>query len=110
MLPELVQAVDFNGVTHRGSGGVAFDQVDVTRFPASLFVSGTHGPKLTFRMRSQQVRSAIIRQADSCDDSVNMIPMSNGIAEAFQDKHTSTFADDQSVSFGTQWSTATSTR
>ena len=59
--PQLMQAVELNGVAGRRAGRVAFDVIHVIRRPTGLFVSGPHRPQLAFAVGRQQVRAAIVR-------------------------------------------------
>ena len=43
-----VDTLRFSCVANGGAGCVAFDQVNIMRRPACLFISGTHSPQLAF--------------------------------------------------------------
>ena len=95
--PERLEALDLDGVAHRGAGGVALDQVDVAGAPAGLLVGHPHGPELALGAGGQQVAVDVVGQADPGHDPVDVIAVAQGVVEPLEDEHPRPFADHQPI-------------
>ncbi len=95
--PEGPEAGELDGVADRRAGGVAFDQVDVSRLPAGLLVSGSHGPELPLGVGGEQAAVDVVREADAGDHAVDPIPLAERIPQPLEDEHPRAFAHDQAV-------------
>ena len=110
VLPELMQAVDFHGVSDRCPGRVALDQIDIARLPPGLLVGRSHRAELPFGMRGEQIGTTIIRETDPRDDSINVIARRHRIAQTLEHKDARSFADDEAICLTTERRTATALR
>ena len=93
----------FDRVADRGSGGVAFDQRDVSRIPARLRVGGAKGAKLALGARGEQTAVDVVRQSHGGDDPVNLVSLADGVGEPLEKEHPGPFADDEAVGLGVEW-------
>ena len=110
VLPELMQRLDFDGVSDGSPRRVAFDQIDIARLPIGLFVGGTHRAELPFGSRGQQVRTPIVREADPRDDAINVIARRDCIAQPFEDEDARSLTDNKSIRFTTERRTTATLR
>src|SRR5262249_53935264 len=64
-IPQRFKTLELHGVADRRAGGVALNEIDITRLPPCLAVGCPHGPQLPFAVGSEQISVHIIRQTNA---------------------------------------------
>ena len=105
VLPESAEASELDRVADWSAGRVAFDELNIRRIPAGLFVGGPHCPELAFGTGCEQVCAEVVRESDAGHDRVNVVAVVERVLQTFEYKDASTFADDESVASFIKWRT-----
>ena len=99
-------APQFGGITNRRTGGVAFEQADVGRLQAGLFVGKAQCAFLAFfRGGKQTAPTPVIGQTNPANHAQHLAPVGQGVGEAFEDDKAGAFGWHQTIGIAVEGAT-----